>query len=344
MTRKSQKAATPWPTVVLAMVPAFTEHLFTSDWFGRLQALCDLPDATPLMTFEEPRAHELLPRADILLTSWGCPPVDVHVLQRAPRLRAIVHAAGTVKDHVTDACWERGLLVTSAAAANAVPVAEFTLAAILFANKCVFPIHQRYREVRSFQWWPAQFPRLGNFQKVVGIVGASHIGRRVIELLRPFDCRIQVSDPFLSAADAAALGVQRVDLDQLLATSDVVTLHAPALPDTHHLIDRRRLALLRDGVTLINTARGWLVDMAALEAELCAGRIAAVLDTTEPEVLPPDSPLYELANVFLTPHIAGAMGTETQRMAELALEEIARFVRGEPFRYGIRRKDLSRIA
>ena len=332
------------PTVLLAMVPLFTEHLFTDALRARLHALCEVLALEPLATFEEPRALELLPRTEILLTSWGCPPIDAPVLARAPRLRAIVHAAGTVKSHVTDACWERAVLVTSAAAANAVPVAEFTVAAILFANKRAFRLQRRYRELRTFRWWGAEFPGLGNFAKVVGIVGASQVGRKVIGLLQPFDLTIQVYDPFLEAAEAAALGVRTVELDALLHTSDVVSLHAPALPETRHLIDRRRLSLLRDGATLINTARGWIVDGEALEDELTSGRIDAVIDTTEPEVLPESSPLYDLPNVFLTPHIAGAMGAETQRMTALALDEIERFARGEPFRYGIRRDDLARLA
>jgi len=185
---------------------------------------------------------------------------------------------------------------------------------------------------------------LGNYRKVVGIVGASHVGRRVLELLRPFDFEVLVADPYLSTADAAALGARLVELDALIAASDLVSLHAPALPETHELIDRRRLALMRDGAVLINTARGCLVDGAALEAELVSGRIDAVIDTTEPEVLPADSPLYELPNVCLTPHIAGAMGTETLRLATLAIDEIERYTQGQPFRYPVRRDDLARVA
>lgn len=332
------------PTVVMAMVPLLTPELFTPELLDRLRALCNLPDAEPLTTFEEDRAAALLPHADILLTGWGCPPIGHRVLERAPRLRAIVHAAGTIKDHVTGACWERELQVSSAAAANAVPVAEYTLAAILFANKRVFRMQRAYADKREFRLWAKKFPGLGNFNKTVGIVGASRIGRRVIELLRPFDVNVQVADPYLSDADAAALGARRVELDELLRTSDVVSLHAPAVAATKHMIDRRRLALLRDGTTLINTARGWLVDGEALTAELVSGRIDAVIDTTEPEVLPPDSPLYDLPNVFLTPHIAGALGTETQRMAILAIEEIERFAAGQPFVHGVRRVDLERIA
>ncbi len=332
------------PVVVLAMVPYFTAELLGPEQWTRLEAVAAVPEREPLTALGDARAAALLPQAEILLTSWGCPPLDESVLARAPRLRAVVHAAGTVKLHVTEACWQRGLQVSSAAAANALPVAEYTLAAILFANKRVFHLQQRYRALRAFRLWPAEAPGLGNYRKVIGIVGASQVGRRVLALLRPFDFEVLLYDPWLDAAAAAALGARWVELDALLAASDVVSLHAPALPETHHLIDRRRLALLRDGAVLINTARGSLLDAAALTAELVAGRIDAVLDTTEPELLPADSPLYDLPNVVLTPHIAGALGSETRRMADLTIDEIARLARGEPLHHAVRREDLARLA
>ncbi len=326
------------------MVPMFTQDLFGPAQQRRLRDLCEVPEGEPLLSFADERAAALLADAEILLTGWGSPTVDGHVLDQAPCLRAVVHAAGTVKMHLIDAVWDRGLLVSSAAAANAVPVAEFTLAAILFSNKRVFRLQRHYREQRYFQLWSAVAPGLGNLGKTVGIVGASRIGRRVIELLRPFDFEVLVSDPYLEPAAAERLGARKVELDALLQSCDVVSLHAPALPETRHLLDRGRLSMLRDGATLINTARGWLVDDAALEDELRSGRIDAVLDTTEPEILPESSPLYDLPNVFLTPHIAGAQGTETQRMADLALDEIERLIRGEPLQHQIRHEDLARIA
>jgi phosphoglycerate dehydrogenase-like enzyme len=166
----------------------------------------------------------------------------------------------------------------------------------------------------------------------------------VLELLSPFDFEVRVSDPFLESDEALRLGAKPCELEALLRDSDVVSLHAPALPETRHMLDRRRLSLMKDGATLINTARGALVDHAALEAELLSGRISAVLDTTDPEVLPPDSPLYELPNVFLTPHIAGAMGSETERLADLAIDEVERFAKGEPLVHAIRRAHLEHIA
>jgi phosphoglycerate dehydrogenase-like enzyme len=333
------------PTVVLAMAPALTPDLFTPALRARLAALAALPDPEPLARFDDERAARLLGAAEILLTGWGCPRIDAEVLARAPRLRAIVHAAGTVKGHVDEAAWARGVRVSSAAAANAVPVAEYALGAILLAGKRVFRLQRRYREVRGLRLWPREVPApLGSLGRTVGIVGASRIGRLVLELLRAFDFERLVADPYLSAEEARALGAERLELDALLARADIVSLHAPLLPETRGLIDRRRLGLLRDGAILINTARGALVDPDALVDELVSGRIDAVLDVTEPEVLPASSPLYDLPNVFLTPHVAGAMGAETQRLAALAIDEIERLARGEPLAHEVRREDLARVA
>jgi phosphoglycerate dehydrogenase-like enzyme len=326
------------------MAPRLTQGLFGPAELARLRELCELPDAEPLACFDEPRAAALLPRVELLVTGWGCPPLGAAVLAAAPRLRAVVHAAGTVKNHVTRACFEHGVRVVSAAAANAVPVAEYTVAAVLFGGKRVFRLQRRYADLRGFRLWGEELPDPSNYRKVVGVVGASHVGRRVIALLRGFDLALLLHDPTLDPAAARELGAEPVELDELLRRADVVTLHAPALPETRHLLDGRRLALLRDGAVLVNTARGSLVDTEALVRELVAGRLDAVLDVTEPEVLPPDSPLYELPNVFLTPHVAGALGSERARMVELALDEVARFVRGEPLHHEIRLEDWDRIA
>jgi phosphoglycerate dehydrogenase-like enzyme len=332
------------PIAVLAMSPVLTAGMIDAEHLERLAALCRVPDPEPLANFDDGRAKSLLAEAEILLTSWGVPRLDESALARAPRLRVVMHAAGTVKNHVTSACFERGVRVVSAAAANALPVAEFTLAAILFSGKRAFRLQRRYRELRGFRIWANEVPEPSNYRKVVGVVGASRIGRRVIGLLAPFDFEVLVHDPFLDAAEARTLGAEPVELDALLARSDVVSLHAPAVPATRGMLDARRIALLRDGATLINTARGQLVDSAALERELVSGRIDAVIDTTDPEVLPTESPLYELDNVFLTPHIAGALDTERARMVDLALDEIERFVRGEPLRHEVRAEDWDRIA
>ena len=332
------------PAVALALHPVLCEGQLGGDVLERLERVADLIDPEPLVDLHDRRAVDALGRCDALITSWGCGPLDAAVLAHAPALRLIAHAAGTVKGHVTPACFDRDIRVTSAAWANALPVAEYTLAAILFANKRVLPIARRYAELREGRLWSREVPGLGNFRKRVGVIGASHVGRRVLELLAPFEIERVLHDPTIDGASAEALGATALPLDELLATSDVVTLHAPLLPNTTGLIDASRLARMRDGATLINTARGAIVDGAALEAELVAGRLHAVLDTTEPEVLPPGSPLYTLPNVLLTPHIAGALGDETQRMMHAAIDEVERLARGEAPRHPVIRADWDRIA
>jgi phosphoglycerate dehydrogenase-like enzyme len=332
------------PRIVLAMVPGLERAILNDEHLAALRAMATLPETEPVLPFEGERAGRLLEDAEILLTGWGCPELSAAVLDRAPKLRLIAHCAGTVKEMVTPACWERGLRVITAAEANAIPVVEYTVAAILLANKHAFRIREVYRQERRYGLWHHITPGIGNLNKRVGIVGASRIGRRLIEALRPFDFSILVYDPYLSEQEAERLGVLKVALDELLRSCDVVTLHAPSIPETRHMIGARELALLPDGAALINTARGALIDGAALEKELSTGRIRAVIDTTEPETLPADSPLYDLPNVFLTPHIAGASGTEVYRMTELVIEEIGRYLRGEPLQHEVRQEDMRRIA
>jgi phosphoglycerate dehydrogenase-like enzyme len=235
-------------------------------------------------------------------------------------------------------------VVSTAAAANAIPVAEYTIAAILSAGKAIRAIEREYRTRRTALDTVTRYPDAGNYGRAVGVVGASRIGRRVIELLRPFDFEVAVHDPYLAAADARALGVRPLDLPDLLGSCDIVTLHAPSLPSTWHLVDRHGLARMRDGATLINTARGALVDQDALVAELVSGRLNAVIDVTEPEVLPVDSPLYDLPNVTLTPHVAGAVGTELARLGASAVGEVRRFAAGQPLAHPVVPADLARIA
>lgn len=312
--------------LAFAMGEDLLERLFTPAALDRLAEVADFkPDVLPQ---DLSLAAGELVDVEVLVTGWGAPVLDDAALALMPRLRAVIHAAGSVKHHLPPAFWTRDIPVSSAAEANAVPVAEFTLAAILFANKAVLPLAAAYRESPSSIDLLEDYPRIGNYAKRVGIVGASKIGRRVIELLAPFSVEIAVYDPYLSPTDAEQLGVTVVDLDELVSTSDVVSLHAPDLPSTRHMIDARRLGLMRDGATLINTARGALVDHDALIEELRSGRISAILDHTEPERLPADSPLLHLPNVLATPHIAGSLGTELARLGDCAVDEVHRVAAG----------------
>ncbi|MEU9360488.1 hydroxyacid dehydrogenase [Streptomyces sp. NPDC048301] len=328
------------------MGPALLDDVFPPPVRARLEETAELLDPLVISEFDSPAAAGALAGAEVLLTGWGCPPVDTRVLGRAPELRALIHAAGTVKTFLCPSVLDAGVVVSSAAAANAVPVAEFTLAAVIMGAKRVFPLAGLFRTRRTHRT-AADIDRqhwIGTHGLTVGIVGASRIGRRVIELLRVLDAGVLLYDPYVSDAEAELLGATRTDLDTLMATSDVVSIHAPDTPETRGIIDARRIGLMRPGTLLINTARGPLVDTEALTGHLVSGRLDAVLDVTSPEPLPAGHPLWDLPNVFLTPHLAGAQGNEVGRLGELAVDELGRYARGEPFAHPVHGADLGRMA
>ncbi|MFG3156107.1 hydroxyacid dehydrogenase [Streptomyces sp. NPDC048219] len=326
------------------MSPDAAEAVLDPESLGAFRRICDLAPPPVLDDLSTPRARSLLADADLLITGWGCPPLDAGVLRAAPRLRAVVHTAGSVRGHVTDACWERGIEVSSAAAANAVPVAEYTLGMILLTGKRVLERARDYRLSRTRGNWLRTPRGVGNYRRTVGILSASLIGRRVVELLRPHDVEVLLHDPYVSDADAAALGVERVGLPELFARCDTVSVHTPLLPETRGLVGRALIDSMPAGGVLINTSRGAVLDQEALTDAVLAGRIRAVLDVTDPEVLPPDHPLWDCENALITPHLAGSEGNEWRRLADLALAETARWASGAGFLHPVRRERLAFLA
>ncbi|MFE1250241.1 hydroxyacid dehydrogenase [Streptomyces sp. NPDC058735] len=323
------------PRVVTAMAPATAAALLNDTTRRRLTEACDLYPMPPLDDFTTPEAAEALATAEVLLTGWGCPPVDEDALRAAPRLRAIVHTAGSIRGLVTDACWERGIAVSSAASANALPVAEYTVAMILLSGKRVLERAHHYRRTRTADDWLSLPGHLGNHQRTIGILSASLVGRRVIELLRPYDLPILLHDPHVDAAEAAALGTRPVTLPELFTESDLVSVHTPLLPETRGLVTRELIDSMRPDAVLLNTARGAIVDQHALTDAVTAGRVRAVLDVTEPEVLPADHPLWTCDNALITPHLAGSQGNEWHRLTTLATEEIVRWAAGATFTHPV---------
>jgi phosphoglycerate dehydrogenase-like enzyme len=283
----------------------------------------------------------LLAEADACLTSWEVARLDADVIAAAPRLKAMAHMGSSVGRFVSEALWERGIHVTSAGPALALDVAETTLGFMIVGMKRIWPLGQHVRDGgwRESDYWPSRELH----GKTVGIVGASHVGRHVIELLRPFGVHTLLYDPFVDDEGAAELGAEKVDMDELARRSDVVSLHAPAKTDTYHLLNADRLALMKDDALLVNTARGTLIDEQALINELAKGRFFAFLDVTDPEPPAADSPLRTLENVVVTPHSAGCI-EDCGRMGEMAVEELRRFFAGEPPLYQVQPEMMARIA
>jgi phosphoglycerate dehydrogenase-like enzyme len=331
------------PRAALAMSEEARKAVIDAPTLAALNEVCSL--AAPLLTsFDTTEARAVLADVDVLVTSWGCPPVDAAVLDAAPRLRAIVHAAGSVRAHVTAACWDRGIVVSSAAAANALPVAEYTLAMILLSGKRALERARDYRLSQERDDWLGVRRSVGNYGRTVGILSASMVGRRVIELLKPFDLRVLLHDPYVSEEEAASLGVAWVDIEELFERSDVVSVHTPLLPETVGLVSRALIDVMPPDAVLINTARGAVVDQVALADAAAAGRIRAILDVTEPEVLLPTDPLWHSDNVLITPHLAGSQGNEWARLAASAVAELGRWAVGADFAYSVTRERLGQLA
>lgn len=332
------------PRAVVAMTPDAASAVLPPEALAALGGVCDLAPPPALDDFATDRARAALADAEILITGWGCPPIDERVLAAAPALRAVVHTAGSVRGHVTDACWERGIEVSSAAAANALPVAEYTVAMILLSGKRVLERAREFRAGRVRGDWLRVPDDVGNYGRTVGILSASLIGRRVIELLRPYDLRVLLHDPYVTAEEAASLGVEATGLAELFARGDVVSVHTPLLPATRGLVSRELLTSMRPDATLINTSRGAVVDQDALTDVLRQERIRAVVDVTDPDPLPAGHPLWECDNALITPHLAGSQGNEWRRLADLATGEVARWAAGDGFAHPVRPERLAFLA
>jgi phosphoglycerate dehydrogenase-like enzyme len=320
---------------------SFRAH-FDRSRLERLAQLVELPDPVWVDELDSPAARARLAAVEVLLTSWGAPTLTAERLAAAPALRAVFHSAGSVRALVTSEVWDRGIQVTTAADVNAIPVAEYTLAAIIFgAKKAPFLAADPASVSQGWQHRTG-YGDLSNYRRTVGIVAFSRIGRRVVELLSCVDSsEVLVADPHAVAEDVKRAGATLVDLREMLPRSEILSLHAPALPSTYHMIGAAELALLPDHATVINTARGSLIDTEALAAECRSGRLFAILDVTDPEPLPAGAELRGMPNVMITPHIAGSLGSEILRLSDHTLDELSRWLADEPLRTAINPEALT---
>lgn len=279
---------------------------------------------------------DALPGTEILVTGWGLPALGAELLDRAPNLRLVAHLGASVKFLVTEELFARGVRVTQAGQAMARPVAEvalaFTLSLLHQLPRFDHALHAGARWATAEQA-PARHEIL---DCPIGVVGASRTGRAYLDLVRALGARVSISDPHCT--DEPVL-----PLEDLLTSSRIVALHAPVLPETHHLLGARELALLPDGAGVVNTARSWLVDERALLAELRTGRLDAALDVFDDEPLPPDHEFRRLPNVLLTPHQAAGTVEGRARQGRIVLAEIDRYRAGQPLRHEVTPDQLPRI-
>jgi phosphoglycerate dehydrogenase-like enzyme len=326
------------PRVLVLASDVLFPHFFAESGLARLSEVTEWSRHAGREDSPELRAQ--LAQADVLMTTWHSPFLRMGMLGAQPRVRLIAHCGGEVKSRMEEAVFDR-LIVTNAAEPMAAPVAEMALALMLTLVRRLpdYVGEMRAGVVRTNEYVSCGETARG---RKVGLIGFGRIGQAFARLVEPLGVELMVTDPYCSAEAIAAQKGELKDLDELLSSCSVVVLAAGLTPETRNLLDRRRLGLMPDGAYLINVARGGLVDMDALLAELRKGRVTVALDVTDPlEPLPPDHELRRLPNVLLTPHIA-AGGIEMRRaIGAVAIEEVMRFCRGEQLENVVTRKMLA---
>lgn len=327
----------------LAVMPA--------DTYDAMYTAAERAALSEMVMFVSPRltttatlpANTVFPHAEALFTGWGSPKLDENLLAMLPALRVVFHSGGSIKAMVSDELWERGIRITSAARVNAVPVCEFTIAQIILALKQVLPSARATREARRFVRRDASIASA--YGSTVGLLSLGVIGRMVAARLRDLDVTVIGYDPCVNEAEAAQLGVQLFPLEEVFARADVVSCHTPLLEETRSLLRAHHFSSMKPHATFINTARGGIVHEPEL-IEVLQRRpdLYAILDVTEPEPPPPDSALYTLPNVLLTPHLSGSVGPECRRMSQMMIEEVRRYLAGQLLNGEVTREQLPTLA
>lgn len=325
---------------LFVMAPKLFDAVYVPETRKQIQALIQIEDwVTDLKTMA------VDPEVEVLLGGWGMPTLTREILDKLPNLKVIFYAGGTMKGIITDTVWQRGIRITTANQANAQPVAEFALGQILVSMKNTYALARQTKTDQGYLIGPMRDDITGLYQTTVGISSLSAIGKQVIRLLQPFDLNIQVYDPYATEETANQLGVSLVSLEELFASSDIVTLHTPLLPETARMVDKSKLISMKVNATLINTARGGLIDEDDLISVLRERPdLTAVLDVTNPEPPKKGSAMYELENIILTPHIAGSAGAERKRLGDAMASEVSQFIDNNQLNFEVSKEMFKKMA
>jgi phosphoglycerate dehydrogenase-like enzyme len=335
----------PQPRILVLPRPSLYRRLFCDSTDARLRSLAKVDFNADERELSSVELASRIPDYDVVVTGWGSPRFTDAVLPNAKRLKLVVHSAGSIKFMFDEHALNRGFAISTVAVAMAPAVAEMNLLLVLM---CLRGTHDLDRRMKAGEDWKAIKSTGSGTELIgnrVGVIGAGFVGREFIRLLKGLNVEVLVFDPYLPDATATELGVKKAPtLDELLVSSPIVCLHAPATPETRHMIGRRQLGLLRDGAIFINTARSWLTDEEALLAEFKSGRIRGAIDVFDAEPLPADHPFRKLDNVIVTPHVASATRNCHHRQGATSVDEIERFLKGESLRYAVTKQQYSMMA
>jgi phosphoglycerate dehydrogenase-like enzyme len=299
------------PRVWYIQTESHTQRVFDPPDY---QAMLDEFDVTVNTTGKTFTADEVaagIAGYDAVVTGWGAPTLTDAIFAAADKLKLVAHSAGSIKALVSREMIDkymipRDMVLFSANVAIAYNVAESAVGMLLMTMRRWPSLNEYFH--RTGKWKDPDVRWNGRFLKgsTVGVVAASSVGREVIRLLQPWPLKVIVYDPFLSDEAAAALGVEKVELNELFSRADHVTLHLPSIASTDKMIGKEQLDLMKPGATLVNTSRGSVLDHDALIEKCKKDEIYVCLDVTTPEPLPRFSEFRMLDNVYITPHVSGA--------------------------------------
>ena len=290
-------------------------------------------------------APERFSDVEMIFSTWGMPEMTEEEIKCClPSLKCVFYGAGSVQ-YFARPFLNLGIKVFSAWAANAVPVAEYTVAEIILANKGYFLSSRLYHEKGRLAATEAFNKCRGNYGETVGIIGAGMIGKLVIKMLKRYNLKVLVFDPFLPEETAKELSVTKCSLSELFERSFVVSNHLANNAETQGMLNYDLFSRMRENAVFINTGRGAQVvedDLVRVLEE--RADLTALLDVTYPEPPIEGHPFYTLPNCMLTPHIAGSAGDEVRRMGEYMLGECSSYLDGKECRYEVSLKMLETMA
>jgi phosphoglycerate dehydrogenase-like enzyme len=305
---------------------------------GRRERVATLTDLYPgVVNAENFETHAAaLADVEVIFATWGMPSFTERHFAAMPNLKAVFYAAGNVKAFAPPLL-ERDVILVSAWGINAIPVAEMCLSQTLLSLRGYFRAARNYRRLKTVE--AKVFPRSGVNGETIGLLGLGKIATRLCQLLAAYPIRVIAYDPMVSPERALELGVELATLDQVFARAQVVSNHIPDIDTTRGIIGAAQFQLMQDGATFINTGRGaQVMESGLLKVFRDRQDLTALLDVTWPEPPDPGSPLWELENVIISPHIGGTIGDEVTRLADCVIEEFERWTAGLPLRYQVTRQ------
>lgn len=354
-----QRSTSIQPLVGLASNTTVRDDYIDLEDLARLESFAafryepfDQPSSWDEAPPDEPKVLEEFVRfaedLDALIVCHGAPRVSGTVLEGCPDLRFVGELEGDrfARRIDVDAARERGVCVVDTTQGSSYPVSEWALAMILIGLRNAGSL---YRKLISHERVFESGERYGHPSylkgeltgRTVGLIGCGHIGRRLLEFLRPFGVQVFVYDPYVPRELADVYDLTLTSLDNALSIPDVVVCLAPLTPRTKGMIGAREIGLIRSGAVFVNVSRGAIVDSEALVERVRTGDLIASLDVFDPEPIPVDSPIRDLPNVFITPHIAGVTRASRTRFFSLMVDELYRFFHGHETRYDLLPRTLA---